>query len=59
MMFVIKTLFGLTRRRKQLIQLVADSFLIVASFLLAMLLRLDSLDFLADESVWLALPVMV
>lgn len=59
MMFVIKTLFGLTRRRKQLIQLVADSFLIVASFLLAMLLRLDSLDFLANESVWLALPVMV
>lgn len=59
MMFVIKTLFGLTRRRKQLIQLVVDTFLIVASFLLAMLLRLDSIAFLADESVWLALPVMV
>lgn len=58
-MFVIKTLFGLTRRRKQLIQLLVDTFLIVASFLLAMLLRLDSLEFLANESVWLALPVMI
>lgn len=59
MMFVIKTLFGLTRRRKQLIQLLVDTFLIVASFLLAMLLRLDSLEFLSNDSVWLALPVMV
>jgi FlaA1/EpsC-like NDP-sugar epimerase len=59
MMFTIKTLFGLTRRRKQLIQLFVDTFLIVASFMLAMLLRLDSLEFLLDDSVWLALPVMV
>lgn len=58
-MFVIKSLFGLTRRRKQLIQLVVDAFLIIASFLLAMLLRLDSLAFLGNESVWLALPVMI
>lgn len=58
-MFVIKSLFGLTRRRKQLIQLVVDALLIIASFLLAMLLRLDSLAFLGDESVWLALPVMI
>lgn len=59
MMYAIKMLFGLTRRRKQLIQLFVDTFLIVASFFLAMLLRLDSLAFLADNSVWLALPVMV
>lgn len=58
-MFVIKTLFGLTRRRKQFIQLLVDTFLIIASFLLAMLLRLDSLEFLANGSVWLALPVMI
>ncbi|RUR54366.1 polysaccharide biosynthesis protein [Vreelandella populi] len=59
MMFVIEALFGLTRRRKQLIQLIVDTFLIVASFFLAMLLRLDSLEFLTDKSVWLALPVMI
>ncbi|TVP42638.1 MAG: polysaccharide biosynthesis protein, partial [Halomonas sp.] len=59
MMYAIKMLFGLTRRRKQLIQLFVDTFLIVASFFLAMLLRLDSLAFLSDDSVWLALPVMV
>ena len=59
MMFVIEALFGLTRRRKQLIQLIVDTFLIIASFLLAMLLRLDSFEFLTNESVWLALPVMI
>lgn len=59
MLFAIKMLFGLTRRRKQLIQLFVDTFLIVTSFFVAMLLRLDSLEFLANDSVWLALPVMV
>ncbi|RUR31301.1 nucleoside-diphosphate sugar epimerase/dehydratase [Vreelandella nanhaiensis] len=59
MMFVIEALFGLTRRRKQLIQLIVDTLLIIASFLLAMLLRLDSFEFLTNESVWLALPVMI
>ncbi|OJA06017.1 nucleoside-diphosphate sugar epimerase/dehydratase [Halomonas sp. QHL1] len=58
-MFAIKKLFGLTRRRKQVIQLFVDTFLIVVSFLLAMLLRLGSLTFLSDDSVWLALPVMI
>ncbi|GEN29575.1 nucleoside-diphosphate sugar epimerase [Halovibrio variabilis] len=59
MMFFIKTLFGLTRRHKQLIQLFVDTLLMVGSFMLAMLLRLDSLAFLVNDSVWLALPVMV
>ena len=59
MVLVIKTLFSLTRRRKQLIQLIVDTFLIVASFLLAMLLRLGSLEFLTNKSVWFALPVMI
>ncbi|MCE9683154.1 polysaccharide biosynthesis protein [Halomonas alkalisoli] len=52
-------LFSLPRRRKQAIQLLADSFLIVASFFTAMLLRLDSTRFLADPAVWMALPVVV
>lgn len=59
MLFAIKMLFGLTRRRKQLIQLVVDTFLIIASFFLAMLLRLDSFEFLSNDAVWHALPVMV
>ncbi|MBD3896250.1 polysaccharide biosynthesis protein [Halomonas sp. ML-15] len=56
---ILKKLFGLPRRRKQLIQLIADALLIVASFFAAMLLRLDSMRFLADPDVWVALPVVV
>lgn len=56
---LLKKLFSLPRRRKQAIQLLADSFLIVASFFTAMLLRLDSTRFLADPAVWMALPVVV
>ncbi len=56
---LLKTLFDLPRSRKRVIQIVADTFLIVLSFLTAMLLRLDSLAFIGDPSVWLALPIMV
>ncbi|WP_444677358.1 hypothetical protein [Halomonas sp. E19] len=56
---LLKTLFDLPRSRKRVIQIIADTFLIVLSFLTAMLLRLDSLAFIGDPSVWLALPIMV
>ncbi|APX92730.1 nucleoside-diphosphate sugar epimerase [Halomonas sp. 1513] len=56
---LLKKLFSLPRRSKQAIQLLADSFLIVASFFTAMLLRLDSIRFLSDPAVWMALPVVV
>ncbi|MBZ0329181.1 polysaccharide biosynthesis protein [Halomonas sp. ANAO-440] len=56
---LLKKLFSLPRRHKQTIQLLADSFLIVASFFTAMLLRLDSTRFLTDPAVWMALPVVV
>lgn len=56
---LLKKLFNLPRRRKQAIQLLADSLLIVASFFTAMLLRLDSPRFLLDPEVWMGLPVVV
>ncbi|QJQ93997.1 MULTISPECIES: nucleoside-diphosphate sugar epimerase/dehydratase [Halomonadaceae] len=56
---LLKTLFSLPRQRKQIIQLLADSLLIVLSLFMAMLLRLDSVSFLSDPGVWTVLPVMV
>ena len=52
-------LFRLPRRQKRLLQLAADSLLIAASFLLAMLLRLDSWAFLTQPRVWWVLPVVI
>lgn len=59
MISLLQPLFSLPRRAKRLIQLAADVVLIILSFLLAMLLRLDSLAFLNQPKVWLVLPVMV
>ncbi|MDN3552601.1 nucleoside-diphosphate sugar epimerase/dehydratase [Halomonas almeriensis] len=56
---LLQPLFRLSRPQKRLIQLVADSGLIVVSFSLAMLLRLDSWRFLAEPRVWWVLPVMI
>ncbi len=52
-------LFRLPRRQKRIVQLAVDSLLIVVSFLLAMLLRLDSWAFVSNPMVWAVLPVMV
>lgn len=59
MIRLFQPLFSLPRRVKRLIQLTADVILITLSFLLAMLLRLDSSDFLSQPKVWLVLPVMI
>ncbi len=58
-MTLLHPLFRLPRRQKRLLQLVADSVLITLSFLLAMLLRLDSWAFLSQPRVWWVLPVVI
>lgn len=51
----LSRLFYLSRKKKRLVQLAADAILIVLSFLMAMLLRLDSWEFLDDW--WGLLPL--
>ena len=50
-----KFLLGLSRRKKMAIQLVADGLSVVFAFVIAMWLRLDSLLFVTNRDVWLAL----
>ncbi|WP_299311060.1 nucleoside-diphosphate sugar epimerase/dehydratase [uncultured Halomonas sp.] len=52
-------LFRLPRPHKRAIQLLADAGLITLSFLLAMLLRLDSWTFVAEPRIWWVLPVVI
>jgi len=58
---VLTRLFRLKRWQKLVIQLVADAVLIVASFAIAMALRLESFRFVSNPRVWhaiaIALPV--
>jgi len=58
-MTLLQPLFRLPRRQKRLLQLAADSLLITLSFLLAMLLRLDSWAFVTQPRVWWVLPVVI
>lgn len=59
MVTLIDPLFRLSRQNKRLIQLLTDGALIVISFNMAMLLRLDSWAFLQNPADWLALTIMV
>ncbi len=52
-------LLSLERRTKRLIQVAADVFLLVASFLLAMMLRLGEFSLPAQPEVWLMLALIV
>ncbi|MDN7131525.1 nucleoside-diphosphate sugar epimerase/dehydratase [Halomonas sp. MC140] len=52
-------LFRLSRTQKRLIQLAVDTFLIAASFFVAMFLRLDSWSFLSNPKVWWVVPVVI
>ena len=54
-----EALFRLPRRQKRLIQLSVDAGLIVSSFMLAMLLRLDSWDFIYNPMNWLVLSTVI
>lgn len=55
----VKTLAALDRRAKVALQLLWDAALIVASFIMAMFLRLESLTFMGRPAVWVALLVAV
>ena len=50
-----RRLLGLSRRNKMAIQFIADGLAMVLSFVAAMWLRLDSLLFVINPAVWLAL----
>jgi hypothetical protein len=52
---IYRHLLGLTRGHKMAIQLIMDCAAMVAAFAAAMWLRLDSLMFLTNPQVWLAL----
>lgn len=52
-------LVGLSRGHKRLIQLLTDAALIALSFLLAMVLRLDSGSFLSDPGNWALLAILI
>ncbi|WP_237673948.1 polysaccharide biosynthesis protein [Vreelandella profundi] len=52
-------LFRLSRTQKRFIQLAVDTFLIAASFFIAMFLRLDSWSFLSNPKVWWVIPVVL
>ncbi|MCG6656322.1 polysaccharide biosynthesis protein [Halomonas campisalis] len=47
--------FRLNRRIKRMIQIMADIFLLSASFILALILKTDSVSALAEPQAWLAL----
>jgi FlaA1/EpsC-like NDP-sugar epimerase len=55
---VLTLLVELPRWQKRTIQIVADVFLLTASFLLAMYLRLDQLTWAQVKSVWLVGPIV-
>jgi len=52
-------LFDLPRGQKRAIQLVVDTGLMLASFGLAMALRLESLAFVTDPRIWAAMLVVI
>lgn len=56
---MLSRLINMSRNGKRALQVAVDSTLLLAAFLLAMWLRLDSLDFVGQRGVWLAiLPVV-
>lgn len=55
MLLWFDAIFRLPRQYKRLLQLSADAVLIIFSFVMAMLLRLDSWDFLGTPAIWLPL----
>ena len=50
---------GLRRKQKIAIQMAVDTVLIIASFAVAMLVRLESLDFAANPMVWVPLIAVI
>jgi FlaA1/EpsC-like NDP-sugar epimerase len=55
----LNALFNLPRPQKRALQVVADVVLITFSFVVAMVLRTESLAFLSERASWLALATVV
>ena len=55
----LNALFALPRPQKRALQLLADTLLIMVSFILAMLLRTESLAFLQAKEAWFAMATVV
>ena len=55
----ITRMLELNRAQKRVIQLLADSAIILFSFVMAMFLRLEGLNFLRDPDVWVAVGVLL
>ena len=55
----LSVLFALSRAQKRGTQVVADTFALLLSFVLAMVLRLESLEFASDQRVWLAIGFVI
>jgi FlaA1/EpsC-like NDP-sugar epimerase len=55
----LASLFKLTRAQKRVAQGLADAIALLASFVLAMALRLESFDFSADLRIWLVIAIVV
>ena len=56
---ILLRLLQLERGQKRAVQLLADSVIILVSFFSAMFLRLESVAFLSDSKVWIALGVLL
>ena len=56
---VLEVLFGLDRRLKRAIQAFADTIVVVLSFSLSMLLRLDSVTFANNPLTWAVLVAVI
>ena len=52
-------LFGLSRQQKRMTLIVLDATLILASFLLAMMLRFDSLFFFRNAAIWWGPAILI
>ena len=59
MLLWFEAVFRLPRQYKRLLQLTADAGLIILSFIVAMLLRLDSWHFMDSPSTWLPLLAVI
>jgi FlaA1/EpsC-like NDP-sugar epimerase len=55
----LASLFGLSRLQKRLAQALADAASLLIAFLLAMALRLESLQFLTNPQIWLAAGLVI
>jgi FlaA1/EpsC-like NDP-sugar epimerase len=56
---VLRWLFGLSRRKKRLIQIFFDAFSVLVSLLLAYYLRLETLEFLDNKDTYIGILIAI